>query len=671
MTRLLCSAALVVTFLSTTTSCTLLRDPLANFINAKFPPVNVDQQRARSIATTAETLAIVTAPNLAFAVPTTDLETALDTEPIKVLGISKVRLRGDDGLLRIEAAFDRRFDTEPSESLTNQGLLQRLRPQVTGRIVIFAGVTSAAAPVAGDELHLELLPVFSSIAVDEVVVAKQTDVTPIGELLAKLLSRYADNVTGELARSPLMDLKVPTTFIDSVDPSSSIHVEDRGGRADITIGASPVDSPVRLLGLATLITKERVAVVGQLVPVSSPDPSPGTPVSPTFSNVKQAFQDAVDRSFQLPAIPDGPWFAIRKDLIASSLNAILKQAAVCVAASGETEQQLRNEIRFPDESSVDCSPTRNCSPTRACDFEPCRDTRNCKVCLLRNPFRGNCVQEGNDPFCEGAKAAENLRCAAEAAGKKLDCERLKEQARVACELEKGVEKGLCETGKEALGRLARTGKFGILEAGVRAKADDLRVCMKSFELSPDLSNVRLGLAIDGEAAVDVSMKFTPLDIVGHLTCQAPFTESRSFHASLRRSDVTVESTIRLTSDDGGAHATFQVQENTLPVRLQPGPTEFLLTSPNMALACQGLNLVKPLVVGLTPFVPQLRGEIDQKVKEKEVTFDVAVPEQRVGDLSVKGTVRVSPSALFLFGAVAPSPPVVAAVADRNGRVPRR
>jgi hypothetical protein len=271
--------------------------------------------------------------------------------------------------------------------------------------------------------------------------------------------------------------------------------------------------------------------------------------------------------------------------------------------------------------------------------------------LLRNPFNGDCVQEGNDPFCETAKAAENARCQAEAAGRKLDCERLREQERLTCEGEKAGEKLLCETGKEALGRLARTGKFGILEAGVRAKADAVRVCMKSFALSPDLAHVRLELAIDGEASADVSMKFTPLDIVGHLTCQAPFTESRSFRASLRRSDVTVESDIHLTADAAGAHATLKVRENTVPVRLQPGPTEFLLTSPNLTLACQGLNLIKPLAVVLTPFVPQLRGEIDQKIKEREITFDLAVPEQTVGDLTVKGTVLDSPQALFLFGDV--------------------
>jgi hypothetical protein len=258
VTRLPLTAALVLT-LVTTASCTLFRDPLADLINAKFPPVNVDQQRERALATAAETLASLTAPNVASAAPTSDLETILKTEPLRRLGITNVRLRGDDGLLRIEASFDRHFDTELSEPPTNQELLQQLqlKPQVTGKVVIFAGVTSAAAANAGHEIHLKLLPVFSSVTVDKVVLAGQTDVTLIGEILAKLLNHYADNVTGELARSPLMDLKVPTTFADALDPSGSIHVDDRDGKADITIGASPVTSPVRLLGIATLITKEQ------------------------------------------------------------------------------------------------------------------------------------------------------------------------------------------------------------------------------------------------------------------------------------------------------------------------------------------------------------------------------------------------------------------------------
>lgn len=638
-----------------TTSCSLVTDPVARYINKRFPPIDLEQQQSAALSTAATALARISAPNVAFGSPTSDLAAALETDAIRQLGITDLDLRGENGLLRIEAGFDRVFEADATDSPASGALLRDLEPRVVGRVVAFVGITSSVTESTETELHLKLLPVFSSIVVDKVELGKSADVTLIGELLASVLNQYADNVTGELARSPFMDLTVPTTFGDALDPSASIHVGAGGDSAHITIEGEPVVSPVRLLGVVTMVDRDRIAAMAQLVPATSADPPAGPVAPPTFSKVKQAFWDAIDRSFQISGADSKAWMAIRKDLIAAILNDTMRQAAVCVTATGEsTEQQLRNEIRFPDEGSVDCSPTRDCSPRRACDFAPCHDDRGCHKCLLHNPF-GGCIQHGNDPFCEAAKAAENFRCKAEAAGKKLDCERLKEQERLSCEVEKAGEKALCETGKETLKRLARTGKFGILEAGVRARAENVRVCMKSFDLTPDLDHVRLELAIDGEAAADVAMKFTPLDIVGHLACQMPFSESRSFRASLRRSDVTVESDIRLTANATGAEARFTVEENTLPVRLQPGPTEFLLTSPNLTLACQGLNLIKPLVVGLTPFIPELRGEIDHKIKEKEVTLDVSVPDQAVGGHRVRGTVAVSPSALYLLGRVDADP----------------
>jgi hypothetical protein len=616
-----------------TVTCTVFRDPLAKFINDKFPPVTIDQQRQEAIASTAGALASVTAPNVTFGAPIADLEKTLNTEELQKLGITSIRLRGEDELLRVEGEFTRRFtDAGPDASPEVQALLQRLTPEVQGKAVIYAGITSAVAVNAanGSELRLKLLPVFRSITVDKVVLAGEADVTMIGDLLARLVNAYADNITGELSRSKFVDIVVPAAFGGTVDASRAIRVSTEDGNANVTIDAQPVGAPVRLLGVASLITDERISAVAQFVPAGSANPQPGTPVPATYAEVKKAFDEAVNRSFELPDEPNGPWFAIRKDLVATIVNSALSQASVCVSVRGETQQKLSQEIRFPDESTVDCT------PTRPRDFEPCHDTRNCDVCLIPNPF-GGCIQRGNDPFCEAAKAAENARCQVEAAGKKFDCERIKSQ-----------EKLLCETGKEALKRLARTGKFGNLEAGVHARTDDLRVCMKSFTLAPDLTGVRTELDIQGAAMADVSMKFTPLDIVGHLACQAPFTEQRSFEAALRKSEVTIESGIQLANNADGATATFEVQENTVPVRIQPGPTEFLLTSPNLTLACQGLNLVKPLTVVLLPFIPELRGEFDQKIKKKEVAVDLAIPTQHVGDLTIHGSVQNNAKAIFLF-----------------------
>ena len=80
--------------------------------------------------------------------------------------------------------------------------------------MVYAGITSATTvnDANASELRLRLLPVFRSIAVDKVALAGDADVTILGDLLARLITSYADNITGELARSRLVDVVVPAAF---------------------------------------------------------------------------------------------------------------------------------------------------------------------------------------------------------------------------------------------------------------------------------------------------------------------------------------------------------------------------------------------------------------------------------------------------------------------------
>ena len=58
------------------------------------------------------------------------------------------------------------------------------------------------------------------------------------------------------------------------------------------------------------------------------------------------------------------------------------------------------------------------NPGYACD-----PNEECSVCLLQNPLKGDCVQEGNDPVCEARKAVCQ-QCAgikAAATGKSMAC----------------------------------------------------------------------------------------------------------------------------------------------------------------------------------------------------------------------------------------------------------
>jgi hypothetical protein len=266
---------------------------------------------------------------------------------------------------------------------------------------------------------------------------------------------------------------------------------------------------------------------------------------------------------------------------------------------------------------------------------------------VRNPF-GGCTIRGNDPFCEAAKAAQNRLYDIDASSKKLDCERLKSQEKLQCEIEKSGEKALCETGKEALKRLARTGKFANLTGGATGTAE-LEVCLNDFYISEQLDKVQINLGVGGRAHVDTSLKFVPLDIVGHLTCQIPWTDSRSFDASVGESSIPIAANLKLVETEVPARLRFDIGEIPIKFRIKPGPTEWLLTNTNLRLSCPGLNLLTPLVISATPFIPELRGEFEHKEKARTVDLPVNLPEQKLGSVALRPRLKDLKEAIVVTG----------------------
>jgi hypothetical protein len=624
------------------------RDPVSKYVNAHWQPVDVATQRQAAVTTAVTALKEITAPNLAFGTPLSSLELALNGSAVKTLGVREVKLKGEDQLLRIDLDFERKFTQQSSDNL-----LMRLQPEVTGTLTMHAGITSATTQGDTAFVHLRVLPVLSGIRIDKVVVREKHDVTQLGQAIAAVLNDYAANISGELSRSSAMRVSIPTTI-----PDIQRAIETPSARPDIIISASPIQSPVQLFGVAWLVDDDGIIGMAQTVDVQR-TASPAAASLPGFEELRKRFLSTFERSFDPPSLTLGPWAAIRRDLLANMTTSVVQQASVCINSNAQLpHQRVNEEIRFPDESTVDCTPARDCSPTRACDFPPQRDTRDCSRCILYRPGwpfgDGGCAQRGNDPVCEAAKAAQNVIYAADAAAKKADCERLKAQEKAVCELEKTGEKALCETGKELLKRLARTGKFARIEAGVRAGTDDLRVCLQRFRLSPELDGAEIGLHVAGSATAAVDLKFTPLDIVGHLTCQVPWTDSQTFRASLRESSVTVTPAIRLiTSKEPKVQ--FTLPAGKVPLRLEPGPTEYLLKNVNMNLSCSGLNFVRPMALALSPFIPALRGEIDYEYEDREFTINLPVPRQQIGDIAVTGSIDQSSKALFAVGRLQRTP----------------
>ncbi len=103
-------------------------------------------------------------------------------------------------------------------------------------------------------------------------------------------------------------------------------------------------------------------------------------------------------------------------------------------ALGVADMARAETAKLPCDSPLelpDCIPTQDCTVAQ--------DSRDCRVCLIKNPFsKKGCLQQANDPTCEMAKAAQNNAAA---------------QSRAACEANKAAQKVQCEAVRASIAAL--------------------------------------------------------------------------------------------------------------------------------------------------------------------------------------------------------------------------
>lgn len=542
-------------------------DPVQDYVNAKFPPVTADAQQQTALKTAVATLHELDSPNLAFGAPLVQLSDFVLSQ-VAAQGIKDIRLSGDGQLLKAEIDFDRVFDAATD---TPQGkLIHELKPNISGTLVIFAGLTSSVSNVADSTgvLDLKILPAFRRLHVEKLTIRGTYDTSKLGDAVVSILNRYADNVTGILSNLSVMQIKVPVTFAAAKNPSQLVSIRGTAFQGAVNIMGHPIAAPVRLRGVAWLVANNRITGLAELISVSGGvQAGAGPTVQGTNDALSAAFAKALSDGFAIKQIPDTVWAAVRKDIVAFSINAAFRQAGFCANAIGLIpRQEFSQQIKFPDETSVDCTPTRDCTPKRNCDVAKSHDDRNCSACIVRKPW-GGCAIRGNDPFCEGQKAARNKIYDADYSARKLDCERLKSQEKLQCESEKAGQKALCETGKEALKRLARTGKFANIDGSFQGNAS-LRVCVTEVAVASDLSSIHATLDLAGNASGSLHVKFVPLDIVGNLACQVPWTEDQHVAAMIPQDTVSVNSNIKLEAGSDGPKFVFKTEPTSVKLKLR-------------------------------------------------------------------------------------------------------
>ena len=288
--------------------------------------------------------------------------------------------------------------------------------------------------------------------------------------------------------------------------------------------------------------------------------------------------------------------------------------------SGNQKMETQ-KINLLDYSRLDCKRTRDCRlnydgcpdshDTRDCS-QP-HDTRDCSACLLRAPricvfggcTGGQCIQRGNDPFCEAAKAAQNAIYAAN----KATCETAKAAQNViykahreSCVAERKAANLDCNRLAETDVALCKTSKlfknFGAEISGVGSIGGDarfsgsLKIDASEFLINPDHPRVRFSPSISGNLRADIGLDWTPYDLLGHAFCPTRGRVNANSTATFENAKPSLHATLLKEGQakDDGDPATVDLgisfSKTRFPVTISPGLLHSLYqNNPQLVVTC--------------------------------------------------------------------------------------
>lgn len=202
-----------------------------------------------------------------------------------------------------------------------------------------------------------------------------------------------------------------------------------------------------------------------------------------------------------------------------------------------------------------------------------------------------------------------------------------------------------------LKRISRTGNVANLEGSIGGPAA-LKVCFGAVDLAQDLSGISLNLGVSGGAELATHIKFVPLDIVGYLACQVPWTEDRTLKAIIPEQTLPIK--IGLARKLIGEMPTFdgRIEEVSVKLRMQPSPTALILQSTNLTLACAPLaGLINAVSLNLAPVIPELMGDFVFKQKAMDFSFPLQLPYPMIGSRTVKTEIAETARSIILKGSI--------------------
>jgi hypothetical protein len=585
--------------------------------------------------------------------PTTT-QSAIDTSAYELTRLSKptmavsVSQEGLDALAARELA-------KPGGNFSHLRFI--FSAQTAQATVDYAGII--AIPTLGDvdvnaELHAQLA-VSAELVTDRPTAdfkirtaVTALDVTSLklsrgGQPLPSLVNNIADALISGLlipAQSLLnrIELRAPTIIAAKVDFRPT---KQQG--LSIDFDPKAVAPQLKIVAATFLLDRGRLIILAQDAgPVNN---VPNKPKNVSFETYHDNFHKAFT-GIGATWINQGQFSSyVESSIIERLTSKLLEPGSVCMQAKAvDIATPVHQKLTLPPESSIDCTPTRDCTPKKECSQTmDCAQTAACgDVCTFRAPITGHCVTHGHDLGCEAGKVARKLGCETDKEHRRLQCEAEKTATKVACEGIKQSEKDTCEGLKEAYKRLRGTGPdYANVDSNDLRLNGGAKICLNQIKF--DSKTLHLTGTLQAEAATNATGKitFTPLNVLGHLACFAPFDFNLSETIRVAPQPINVDTFARLDTETGSI-AIESVISNSVQIRFPFGAIAAKLAeNPKFISSCP-IPGVATQFRALTPdaWWPKVaRGEIDKALPSFSFNLDLFTKPIDVDGLALLGRLK--------------------------------
>lgn len=610
--------------------------PLRKAVNHRFPPINENQQRQAAVESTAKALSAVKAPTILAEINLTDAGQVLLTDDLRRLGVTKLKLEGAQQLLRITLDFHHKFsESDAGESVEGRKFIGTWRPEVSGSVVLFAGVRNPDLQAINladiPAMDLQILPALSTIRVDDVKIFGHYRATLLVQPLVMLLNMFKDNVSGILAKTKFASISIPEIAKKPIDLDKAFSFQVAQQKLTATISENPIPIPNKLTGVAWRISDDNLTVLLQVLPQSAID-LPARPVQPaTFKEIDDRFNDLLKANFGLSSFGDSELVAVNEDLVANTLAGAVEQAAPCVAIAAPQINiaPVDKMISVPPDSA-------NCL----------QDPTNCIIHCQHNHADDHCGTFAVP--CKVAEAAKNAAFDAEYA----TCIGARDAKIAACRAGQTATQAGCEAAKTTF-NAAVAGEVGDVTARVSANAS-AEVCVSRLTISDHLTSVSVDVSASGKASGNLALGFSPRRGLGRAICYMNLGLNNGFTAdfSAPRWSASSPSTVEQAGED--VYVSYDLQGGRIAVSYSPSLASLLLRDfPGIAVKCPvpvavagagSIAVAVPEVLALVP------NEFQLPVPPIKGVQVIPLPKVSIGEEKFKITLRpVTDKAIIIEG----------------------